>query len=321
MNLVKEGGEKFEEEITARFLLIIDLEERHEDGEAFTSDLVEFCGVRQREIQSEDILDALEKIKKIEEWDSTLKTDKRGVVQDEWDAYAQKSEPKLEPGSLQCTFVLEPMIADFSNLPGRTDTAQTLSTLMGENVRFSRGTLCLHLDSTLKADEFLAKKTFGQLVASVFDSTRRYPELAIRKNCFSELKKACNPLQIGTLVVYCDPSLKTSEFEALCSAMAVSQTTKRLCLSLWLDPKDAISSTTKWKWLAYALFSKRARESSTLESLTLNSIGSMSIADMKAFIAMLTSEHPEEELFSLPRGQGHREKRHTEEGSRDSLYI
>ncbi|KAL3664411.1 hypothetical protein V7S43_010734 [Phytophthora oleae] len=57
-----------------------------------------------------------------------------------------------------------------------------------------------------------------------------------------------------------------------------------------------------WEWIAYALFSKRAR--STLISLVLTSIGSMTIADIEAFTAVMTSEHPENELFGISCDQG-----------------
>ncbi|KAG7378876.1 hypothetical protein PHYPSEUDO_009412 [Phytophthora pseudosyringae] len=337
VDLGKEGGEKFEEQIPARFLLIMDLEERQRDEnrEAFDSDLVQLCGVRQRETQSEAFLAAIETIAGL---DGTLRDDKPGVdvaipvrvmyrarqlfstigdrpvveliksaraervIKTEWDAYKRSSKTQnVEPGFLRCTFVLEPAIADFSNLSVRAELTETLSTLVTKNVWFSRVTLYLRIDSTLKSDRLLAKKSFGQLVTIVFDSTRRSPVFSNTKY-WSELHER-GPLQLGTVVLYCDPSLTSSEFEALCSAMVASQTTKRLSLSLWLDPKDANNSATRWKWLAYALFSKQARASSALESLTLSSIGSMSIADMEAFATVLTAEHPEEELSGTSRGQ------------------
>ncbi|ETO82891.1 hypothetical protein F444_03014 [Phytophthora nicotianae P1976] len=197
-----------------------------------------------------------------------------------------------ESGSLRCVFVLEPMIAEFTNLALRVDMIETISALLSDNVRLSRLSLNLRIDRKLKTDKLLAKMSFGRLVRSVFDHTRRSPELSNTQYC-TEGKS----LQVGTVVMHCDTSLTSLEFEALCSAMVTNQTTKRLLLSLWLDPKDANTSTTRWKWLAYALFSKRARACSALESLTLTSIGSMSIADMEAFVSVMTSKHPEEELF------------------------
>ncbi|POM76315.1 Hypothetical protein PHPALM_6457 [Phytophthora palmivora] len=333
VNLGKEGGEKFEQEISAKFVLILDLEERQktESGELVDSDLVEFCGGGQRKVQSGDFQNALQKIAAL---DNTLKAGKpvveveipvrvlyrarqpfsaigdrpveellkaaraERVIKAEWEASRQCKKEKIKSRSFRCTFVLKPMIADFSNFPVRVDMVNTLSTLVEEKVCFSRVTLYIRFDSKLRADELLTKKVFGQLVTSVFGCKHPCDDLSN-----THLTTTYTPAQIGTLVLYCDPSLSVEQFEALCSAMVVSQSVKRLCLSLWLDPTDTISSTTKWKWLAYALFSKRAQESSGLELLSLTSIGSMSVADIEAFRSVLTSEHPEEEILGSARGR------------------
>ncbi|KAG3092117.1 hypothetical protein PI124_g6735 [Phytophthora idaei] len=306
----------------------MDLEEGRsgEREEGVDSDIVEFCCVQQRETQSESFRVALEKITTLA---SSLRGDKPGMevmipvrvlyqarqpfsaigdrpvedlataaraerrVKEQWEPSSE-----MESGSLQCVFVLEPMIADFANLAVNADMIETLSALVSDDMWFSRVTLYLRLDPKLKADHLLAKTKFGQLVSSVFDSTRHSPQLASTKYYSDGVS-----LQLGTVAVYCYNSLTSLEFEALCSAMVTNQTTKRLSLSLWLDPKDASSSATRWKWLAYALFSKRARACSALRSLTLASIGSMSVADMEAFAAVVMSEHPKEELFGTSCGQ------------------
>ncbi|OWZ19724.1 hypothetical protein PHMEG_0005977 [Phytophthora megakarya] len=306
VDIGKAGEEKFEEEIPARFLLLLDLEERQKGGneEQFDADLVEFCGITQRKIQSEEFIKDLQKIAALDE---RIKVDKPGVeveipvrvlyrarqpftasgdrpveelvnaaraekvIKTEWDAYSKEN---VEFGSLRCTFVLEPMIADFNNFPIGTEMVETLSALLHENVRFSRVTLNLRIDHKLEADEVLTRKTFGQLVTSIFGNERRSPEIRT-----------------------------AAQFEALCSAMVANHTTKRLYMSLWLDPVKTRICAFKWKWLAYALFSNRARESSVLESLKLTPMGSMSVDDMEAVKAVLAAEHPEEELCGTARGK------------------
>ncbi|OWZ21362.1 hypothetical protein PHMEG_0004102 [Phytophthora megakarya] len=274
--LGQKGDVKYEEELSANFLLLVDLEEREKDEneEQFDSDLVEFCGIAQRKIQSEEFIKDLQKIAVLDE---RLKVDKPGVeveipvrvlyraiqpfttngyrpvedlvkaaraekvIKTEWDAY---SKEKVEFGSLRCTFVLEPMIADFNNFPIGTEMVETLSALLHENVRFSRVTLNLRIDPKLEADEVLTRKTFGQLVTSIFGNERRSPEIRNRNG-----------------------------------------------------------SALRWKWLAYALFSKNARESSALEALKLIPMGSMTAADMEAVKAVVAAEHPEEEMYGTARGK------------------
>lgn len=330
MDLGKEGSEIFEEEIPARFLLILDLEERQasENADSVDSDLVAFCGVRQRDNQAHEYLEALEKIAAVRGGkekvldiqipvrvlfrarnlfsaivdrpvgELAMAARAERAIKSEWETYGQGLELQSGTlGSIRCTFVLEPMVADFSNRPIRPDMVGIVTTLIAENVWFSRATISL---SKLLGVPFEAD-LLGQLVASVFDSTRRSSGLATTK--YVSQLDPCSPLQLGTVVVHCEPALRASEFQALCSGIVVSQTTKRLSLSLWLSSNDASSSAARWRWLAYSLFSKRARCYSAVESLTLTSIGTMSITDMMAFSAILASENPEAELFGCAPGR------------------
>lgn len=73
-----------------------------------------------------------------------------------------------------------------------------------------------------------------------------------------------------------------------------------LNLSLELDMRSNFKLL--WGWLAYAVFSDRARENSLLKSLELKSIDRMSAADIDRFCAIIASEHSEEELFDCPSG-------------------
>ncbi|KAF1781003.1 hypothetical protein GQ600_15856 [Phytophthora cactorum] len=66
--------------------------------------------------------------------------------------------------------------------------------------------------------------------------------------------------------------------------------------------KRAITRADQWKWLAYGLFSKRARAYSALESAALNQIDALSDVDMEAFLSVLNSDHPEEVLCGTSAG-------------------
>ncbi|KAK1942582.1 hypothetical protein P3T76_006081 [Phytophthora citrophthora] len=329
VNLGKEGGEKYEEVIPARFLAVLDVDETGKEG--FESDLVEFCGVSQWKDQSEAFRADLEKIAGLGGNSQTInkqeevripirvlyrarqlfsKIGDRPVddlvkiaraeetIKAQWETYRQNMV--VEPRLLQCFFVLEPMIANFNNYGVNRGMSEIVHTLVSDNVWFSHLTLSLKLDSELKADEHLAIKSVGQLVTSVFDSSRR-SSTDSNTQYYSAINQSL--FQIDTVAVYCDTSLPSWTFEALLSTMVASQTTERLHLSLWVYSNVGnIPTATIWKWVAYALFSKRAR--STLKSLVLTSIGSMTVADIEAFTAVMTSEHPENELFGLFSDQG-----------------
>ncbi|KAG1687830.1 hypothetical protein DVH05_004561 [Phytophthora capsici] len=324
VNLGKVGGEKYEEEIPARFLLVLGV-----DGEGIEkSDLVAFCGISQWENQSEAFREDLEKIAAVGNFKTRGKYEEiripirvlfrarqpfsemgdrpvddlvkiaraEGVIKAQWEKYKQNL---VEPHRLQYTFVLEPMIANFCNYSINPGMTEILQTLVSDNVWFSHLSLSLQLNSELKADDHLAIQSVGQLVTSVFGSTRRCSADS-NTQYFSKIGRS--PCQVDTVAVYCDTSLSLWTFEALLSAMVASQTTKRLCLNLWVYSNvGMIATATIWKWIAYALFSKRAR--STLESLVLTSIGSMTVADIEAFTAVMTSEYPENDLFGTC-GQG-----------------
>ncbi|KAE9317876.1 hypothetical protein PF008_g18639 [Phytophthora fragariae] len=186
-----------------------------------------------------------------------------------WAKYEQSSNfHEVAAGSIRCTFVLEPLMADFNDHSITDPISATL---------------------------------FGKLAARVFDSNRRSYELANTKY-HEEVdtdNQSLRPLQLGTVHLECAAVLQHRDVEAMCSAMVVNQTTRKLSLTLGMDPYDG---RQWWKRLAYALFSKRARTRSSLETLALLSVVTLNAADIEAFASILTSEHLEEELCGLPRG-------------------
>lgn len=92
------------------------------------------------------------------------------------------------------------------------------------------------------------------------------------------------------------------DFGAMCSALVLTRTTKKLALELEIDPSDHTNREQWWKWLAYGLFSRRARACSTLETLVISGLGRLTGADVRVFTSVLASQHPEETLCGTSRG-------------------
>ncbi|EGZ08246.1 hypothetical protein PHYSODRAFT_348117 [Phytophthora sojae] len=109
------------------------------------------------------------------------------------------------------------------------------------------------------------------------------------------------PLQLGAIEITWIPSLQIRDIGAMCSAMVHSQVSRKLLMLLGMDIRDQEKNRKCWEWLAYALFSKRARAYSSLESLALMLVTSMSVNDMEGFTSILKSEHPEADLFDSPQ--------------------
>ncbi|EGZ29291.1 hypothetical protein PHYSODRAFT_467111 [Phytophthora sojae] len=225
-----------------------------------------------------------------------------------WEKYERSSTlQEVEAGSIRCTFVLEPLMADFNDHSITEMVLEEVELMVRENVWFSQLALWLTVDRDPRVgetDEPISALLFRKLMARVFDSNRRSYELAntkYREGIFYS-DEGLRPLQLGTVHLECASWLHARDVEAMCSAMAVNQTTKKLSLRLDMNPEETDMSRQWWKWLAYALFSKRARTRSSLESVAFIFVETLSAADMEAVASILASEHPEEELCGLPRG-------------------
>lgn len=228
------------------------------------------------------------------------------VVKNEWKKYEESGEgDDVEFGSLRCTFVMEPMVLDFGDSHITRATVDVMKILVRDNVRFSSASFWMSLTEVLGIDPRASKEAFGELMASIFGSVRRPGELA-RTRYYSDGISTCSDessaLQLGLIDLNCDFSLRTREFEAMCSALVTSQTTKQIAMYLHMNSRGRGNSEHWWKWLAYAFFSKLAHEHSSLESLTLTSIDNLSSADMEQFATILASKHPEEDLCGCPPG-------------------
>ncbi|KAG3010133.1 hypothetical protein JG687_00014087 [Phytophthora cactorum] len=328
LNWWKQGEENFPEHLPARFVLKL------EDHSKVTADLVKFCGVDQRVQPSAEYVETMKRIAeiggyltpdspgvdvevpvkvaygagqkdtKVDGYQDQLLKGLTGVaraekaIRREWERYFKAEGSKeVARGSLRCTFALEPMIADVQVVQSIAKTAGTLERLLFNNVWFS---LLSVRAKCAEGDQAASLIAFRQLMIAVFDGARRGPELSNTK--YRSLASSAKPLQLGSLVLHNDLALDPLETEALFSAAVLNQTTQKL--SVWVDlmSHDQPKTNFWWKWLAYGCFSKRARTHSALQSLDLGHVGSISIADVETFLAIVDSEHPEELLFDCPRG-------------------
>ncbi|KAG7386888.1 hypothetical protein PHYPSEUDO_015093 [Phytophthora pseudosyringae] len=176
--------------------------------------------------------------------------------------------------------------------------------MIRENVRFSQVNLWTFVGRELEEKMHEKRMVFSQLMASIFDSTCRLPDFTKSGGGYGAIQfnGGSDPLQLGTIHLECSFLMVPRELESMYSGIATSQTTRKLSMQLEVVPYDG-TSVHWWKWLAYSLFSKRAVASPSVESLALISIRSMSVTDKEAFSAVLTGDHPEEELFGCPRGK------------------
>lgn len=220
------------------------------------------------------------------------------ILKEQWDEYLLSGDNKAPaPGEWRCTFVLERMITNLNGYDLCDETGPTIKALLRQNTWLSWLSLCFG-DGGIPSVE-----SCGQLISSVFDSTRRPLKTAntsYHPDFDSVGDNACQ-LQLGEIGINWISGLRVSFIGAMCSAMVHSQKSKKLSIRLWMDTHDQESNQKRWKWLAYALFSRRARACSSVESLAFMIICSMSVSDMTAFTSILTSEHPEEDLFGSPR--------------------
>ncbi|KAF1787898.1 hypothetical protein GQ600_3134 [Phytophthora cactorum] len=143
-------------------------------------------------------------------------------VKEEWEKHERsRKKREVEPCSLRCTFVLEPMIASFNDAKITPELTEIMQTLVRDNTWFSRVSFWLSTGPKLEATEHTARKAIGQLMASIFGGTRRSYELATSRyhRKIDVANGATLPLQLGTVNVECDASMKMKNFESMCSAI------------------------------------------------------------------------------------------------------
>ncbi|OWZ12117.1 hypothetical protein PHMEG_00014768 [Phytophthora megakarya] len=318
--------------IATRFLVTLDVEGRKIDG-MNEYDLVRLCGTHLQLNPSDEYLRTLRQIALLDE---NLAADAAGVcieipvklrftndeklveshfaeeeyadllrdvtraekqIQAQWDAYSANSENEpLATGELRCCFTLEPAAVSFIILS--PEMAEMVGNQMANNVWFSALALTFPIPHQDANTELESRTSFGLLLRRLFDSTRRNSDSAHIRYNFQD----SNPSPVEVLTVRCAPWMPNSDFELMCSAMVVTQITKKLSLGLEIISSDEQNREYWWQWLAYSLFSRRARSCSSLGTLIFSFLDGLSTNEVSAFNSILESEHPEEMLFGSPRG-------------------
>ncbi|KAL4150862.1 hypothetical protein PRNP1_010258 [Phytophthora ramorum] len=290
MDMQYEGSEKFDEKVEPKFVLFMDLEGR-KSKESDALDLVKFCGVDQRIFPSQEYVRALEKIAVGTDYLMSRKDVKVPVrvntascmkisvsslmavfmdiqraeqtVKEQWEIYKASHEKEdAALGKLRCTFVLEPMIADVTGCRISAELAEAMERLVTGNVWASQVAVGLTMVPDLENEAGLAKKVMRQLMASLFDNTRRPPELALTSyhSGFQVCSTRAAPdrLQFEKVHVQCAFSLGDMDVDALFSAIASSQTAKKF--SLDIDAKKSFPSAKVSLTDASSSFTKCMRQ-------------------------------------------------------------
>ncbi|EGZ23602.1 hypothetical protein PHYSODRAFT_295929 [Phytophthora sojae] len=325
LNWWRDGEENLPERLPARFVLKL-------PQETVADDLARFFGVDHREQPSGAYVEAM---KRVAAFDHRLQPTSPGVdievpirvaygvaeeklaaaghpdqlikgmrkmprternIRQEWD---RLHTTDVESGSIRCTFVLEPMVMDIQESGSVAKTAGMMERYVLNNFWFSLVSVKAKLASESGEPDTLI--AFRQLMIALFDGARRDPALAHTR--YHGIAAQRSQLQLGKLVLHADGALDPLETEALFSSLVLNQTAQRLTAWVYLMSNEQDRTNIWWKWLAYGCFSKRARTHSALRSLELNDIGSLSLADVEAFLAILDSEGPEEVLYGFPHGQ------------------
>ncbi|KAG2917732.1 hypothetical protein PC117_g17327 [Phytophthora cactorum] len=107
------------------------------------------------EINSEDPVKQLEAVGRAEQ-----------ILREDWRLYKLRNEQHEVPsGSIRCTSVLEPMVADFTDFQISSEFAEVMDKLMQSNVRFNRiQALDMDLHSKIAADGRVSKLALGELM-------------------------------------------------------------------------------------------------------------------------------------------------------------
>jgi hypothetical protein len=254
----KMGEPKFEQEVQVAYLVTLDMGV----GLSGDYDLVNLCGPEQWDFTGREYEAALAKIASIndvlapgnpgveveipvqifftlnedmiypqEAEDVTRQLDMlalcEAIIRDEWHQHSCVHGPTtVKPKMMRCTFVLAPMVADFSDAPVSTTMADVMESLGENNVGAARiQNLDIELHEDLATDPVTSRKALGRVLWALF--VRNRGDLGAANQV---------PGQIQTLSVYCESTLRKMEFEAVCSALAVCRTTGNLQLRVKHGP-------------------------------------------------------------------------------------
>ncbi|EEY69824.1 uncharacterized protein PITG_06331 [Phytophthora infestans T30-4] len=304
--------EQFEGEVMPRFQLALVDNGIDGDGELLKG-IIEFCGTEQYSAQSAEYKRTLVKI-------------------------AARGGMKLCTGSTEIEIPVSVQLGPWLTTSSQEmiaylrkvqETIRTIRSqwrqyvdrdpprLTTDGIRLSGLALREELGYQFTATENLekARQTVGKLMFGLFGGVKKTVEFD--SNFDFEATSMTGPFaaeygyshQLAIASVHFDcEAMQNWVFERMCSAVAVSQTTKYLSLGLELDDGDSDGDDHddgdwalcrwRWQWILFACFSERSRLHSRLESLTLhNAVVTNEV--VKAMAAVLASDAPEEGLFGF----------------------
>ncbi|KAI9980398.1 hypothetical protein PInf_026270 [Phytophthora infestans] len=232
------------------------------------------------------------------------------TIRSQWRQYVDRDPPRLS-----VVFVLESITVDLRDIHISDELVGLVESLATDGIRLSGLALRQELGYQFTATENLekAQQTVGKLMFGLFGGVKKTVEFD--SNFDFEATSMTGPLaaeygyshQLAIASVHFDcEAMQNWVFERMCSAVAVSQTTKYLSLGLELDDGDSDGDDHddgdwalcrwRWQWILFACFSERSRLHSRLKGLTLhNAVVTNEV--VKAMAAVLASDAPEEGLL------------------------
>ncbi|KAF4039386.1 hypothetical protein GN244_ATG08520 [Phytophthora infestans] len=210
------------------------------------------------------------------------------TIRSQWRQYVDRDPPRLS-----VVFVLESITVDLRDIHISDELVGLVESLATDGIRLSGLALRQELGYQFTATENLekARQIVGKLMFGLFGGVKKTP-----------------PARYCSVHFDCE-AMQNWVFERMCSAVAVSQTTKYLSLGLELDDGDSDGDDHddgdwalcrwRWQWILFACFSERSRLHSRLKGLTLhNAVVTNEVVE--AMAAVLASDAPEEGLFGYP---------------------
>ncbi|KAG1709424.1 hypothetical protein DVH05_020079 [Phytophthora capsici] len=193
----------------------------------------------------------------------------------QWQQYVdQETKP------LSVVFVLESLLVDIRDLKINAELAELMESLAQDGIRMSglalRQELWHHVEDS--------RQNVGKLMFALFGGAKKaaatdwggfdFAVTSMTGPLTAEYGHG-SQLALNSVHFECE-AVQNWVFERMCSAVAVSQTTKQLSLELELNSgsdadgyEDRELCRWRWQWIAFACFSEKARPHSRLESLIL----------------------------------------------------
>ncbi|KAG3118049.1 hypothetical protein PI126_g24592, partial [Phytophthora idaei] len=218
-------------------------------------------------------------------------------------------------GMPRVTFVLESIGADLRPVPIRSELTSLVENLSRDGIFCSGLAFRQEIGNALVArgKQGSARKVVGKLLTGLFGGTPGAQSVTVAKVLTGSRVKASGSsgqLELSSVNFHCEPH-RLWLFERVCSSAVVNQTTSHISITMQMQDEDpelaAWVFPWRWQWVCYGFFSKRARQLSRLERLTLQNV-LLHREDVEAMRVVMLSACPEEELLGL--GQQEQQEEH-----------